>query len=161
MKLHQGSHLELLARCAPCEHPALLLHPHLQLAMEREHLGLWLRSSPTPPAQNKTQKQTARKPHEPGNPRTKLDPHTSPRTMRAREQPIPRRPPAPHRSRGKRRGRRGTRSRGEGSGHPRGLRGRGSGGRVPATKRRGHRAGWRGEGGGGRRQRRPARPEAY
>lgn len=110
MKLHQGRHLELLARCAPCEHPALLLHPHLQLAMEREHLGLWLRSSPTPPAQNKTQKQTARKPHEPGNPRTKLDPHTSPRTMRAREQPIPRRPPAPHRSRGKRRGRRGTKA---------------------------------------------------
>lgn len=40
-------------------------------------------------------KQNSEKASEPGNPRTKLDPHTSPRTMRAREQPIPRRPPCP------------------------------------------------------------------
>lgn len=160
MKLHQGSHLELIPGAGPCEHPALPLNPQLPLAIEREHLGLWVGSSAAPPAQNKT----AKKPpsleiREQSSTRTPPLAQCGPGSSRS-----PAAPPAPHRSRRELRGRRGTGRSGEGSGLPRGLRGRGAGGKASATKRGGDRAGPTPggmEGGGGRLQRRPAQPAAY
>lgn len=76
---------------APSTAPAPALTPRHGAGAPRA-LGALL-PDPTCPKQNP--KAEGEKAPEPGNPRTKLDPHTSPRTMRAREQPIPRRPPCP------------------------------------------------------------------